>query len=1283
LWEDGEFVVCRGSRRAADGNRSAVLAVLPAAEHPAPASIDRLAHEYSLKEDLESAWAVRPLELVRDRDRTILVLEDPGGEPLDRHLGQPMEVRQFLSLAIDIVAALGEVHRRGLVHKDLKPAHILVNGTNRQVHLTGFGFASRLRRERQVPGPPEFIAGTLAYMAPEQTGRMNRSVDLRSDLYALGVTFYQMLTAALPFTASDPMEWIHCHIARTPVPPHARLANIPVPVSQIVTKLLAKTAEERYQTAGAVECDLRRCLAEWQASGRIDPFLPGHGDAPDWLSIPEKLYGREREIAALVRAFDRVTTRGSPELVLISGYSGIGKSSVVNELHKALVPKRGFFASGKFDQHKRDIPYRTLAQAFQGLIRGFLSKSDAELEGWRTALRETLWSDGQLMVDLVPELEVIIGGQPPIPDCPPQQAQNLFKMVFRRFVGVFAQPEHPLALFLDDLHWADAATLDVLEDLLTRSDLQHLLLIGAYRDTRVDATHPLARKLDAMRKASAKIEQITLEPLGRKHVKEFIADALRCAPARAAPLAHLVHDKTGGNPFFAIRFLSELADEGLVSFDPGAAGWAWDLDRIRAKGYTENVIDLMVGKISRLTRDTQAALQQLACLGSVAETGLLATALATSESQVHEALWEAIRDDLVERLNGSYRFIHDRVLEAAYSLIPDGQRAEAHLRIGRLLMARTPPERREEAVFELVNQLNRGSAQIASAEEREQVAELNLTAGRRARASTAYASALRYFTTGRAFLAEDCWERRRELIFELELHAAQCEFLTGALGEAEKRLAWLTARAVDLAERAAVACLQIDVYLTLDHASQAIGVGLEYLRHIGLDWSTHPTDEEARREYERVWSELSGPTTEDLMALPLMTDRASIATLDVLNKFMLPAFYSDVNLFTLAVCRAISLTLEHGNSDASPVAYVRFALIAGGRFGQPRVAYRVGQLGYELGERCGLRRFQAGVYLNLGNMVMPWTRHVKTGHDLIRRAYDAARNTGDLTYAVVCSMHLVANLLASSDPLPEVQREAENALAFAQKVQFGSASELIGVQLALVRMLRGLTPKFGSLHDEQFERRIEASFARNPDARAAECWYWIRKLQARFFAGDYPAALEVASKAQPLVASSLTTLEAAVYHYYSALAHAAACNSIQADRRAPHLEVLAAHHRQLESWAANCPDNFENRLALVGAEIARLSGRELEAERLYDQAIRSARANGFDHHEAIANERAAHFYAARARMHLSNARDAYLRWGADGKARGWTYTLETRRRAPLRRPRPRLERLSKTSTSQP
>ncbi|MCU1292128.1 MAG: multi-sensor signal transduction multi-kinase, partial [Bryobacterales bacterium] len=716
LRDGGEFTLYRGWQR---GNRFSVLAVTLTAEQPSPASLRRLEHEYSLATDLDPEWAARPLEMTRHEGRTMLVLKDPGGEPLDcvldRCLGQPLELTRFLRVAIGLATALSQVHHRGLIHKDIKPANVLVDDAG-NVWLTGFGMASRLLRERQAPAPPEIIAGTLAYMAPEQTGRMNRSIDARSDLYSLGVTFYQMLTGTLPFAAAHALKWVHCQIARQPTSPSDRI-GIPEPLSTITMKLLAKNAEERYQTASGLEADLQRCLAEWEANRRIDPFPLGTHDAPERLLIPEKLYGRDREIDTLLRAFDRVVAHGTPELVLVSGYSGVGKSSVVNELHKALVPPRGLFASGKFDQYKRDIPYATLAQAFQTLIRQILVKSEAEVSHWRHALQEALGLNGQLIVNLIPEVEFIIGKQPPVPDLPPRDAQNRFQLVFRRFLGVFARPKHPLALFLDDLQWLDAATLELLENLITDPDVRHLMLVGAYRDNEVGPGHPLLRTLESIRAADARVHQVVLAPLGLDDTGRLIADALRCEPDRARPLAELVQEKTGGNPFFANQFLTALADEKLLAFDSVVLAWQWNIDRIRAKNYTDNVVELMAAKLRRFSTTTQEALKQLACLGNVVDIATLTLVLRETEEAIDAALLEAVHAGLVFQHDNAYKFLHDRIQQAAYSLILDEHRADIHLRIGRVLLASMTAGQLAEHLFDVANQLNRGAGRLIDRDE--------------------------------------------------------------------------------------------------------------------------------------------------------------------------------------------------------------------------------------------------------------------------------------------------------------------------------------------------------------------------------------------------------------------------------------------------------------------------------------------------------------------------------------------------------------------------------------
>jgi PAS domain S-box-containing protein len=1277
LRHDGEFILYRGLRltKAEEGPPS-ILALSPVTERPAPATLKKLEHEFSLKDELDPGWAIRPITLAKKQSRTMLLFEDPNGEPLDRLLGQPMEMKPFLRCGISLATALSQVHSRGLIHKDIKPSNVLVNGAMDQAWLMGFSIASRLPRERQSPQPPEFIAGTFLYMAPEQTGRMNRSIDSRCDLYALGVTLYEMLTGSPPFSATDSMELVHCHIARQPVAPIERLNGIPGPVSAIVMKLLAKTPEERYQTATGAASDLRRCLAGWERHHHIDKFPLGEHDTPDRLLIPEKMYGRALEVNTLRASFDRIVAGGRPELVLVSGYSGIGKSAVVNELHRPQGPTRGLFASGKSDQYKRDIPYATLAQAFQSLLPPLLTKNEAELSKWRDAFREAVGPNGQLIVDLVPELKLIIGEQPPVPELPPHDAQGRFQVVLRRFISVFARPEHPLALFLDDLQWLDAATLDFMEDLLTHPDMQHLMLIGAYRNNEVSPNHPLMRKLEAIRQAGAILQDIVLGPLTREDLAQLMADSLHCGPERASPLAQLVHDKTGGNPFFAIQFISALTEEALLTFDHGEGRWSWDLTRIHAKGYTDNVVDLMVRKLSRLPAETQKALQQLACLGISAEFAKLRMVYRNTDEEMHGQLWEALRAGLIFRSDDSYRFLHDRVQEAAYSLIPEELRAEAHLRIGRLLAAHTPPEKLEDGIFAIVNQLNRGSHLITSTEERERVAELNFIAGRHAKTSVAYASALKYLAAGRALLTEESWDHNYELIFNIEFYMAECELLTANKVAAENRLSMLAQRARSSHHNAIVARLRLTLYQTMDRSDRAVEVCLEYLRRGGTDWSPHPTSDDARREYDRIWSQLGNRQIEDLIDLPLMTNPEVLDALDVLTEAVAPALLCDENLSSQVICRTVNLSLEHGNTDGSCLAYVWFAIIAGPCFGNYRDGFRFGRLGYELVEKRGLTRYQARTYMCFGSFVMPWAKHALGGRDLVRHAFDAAYRIGDLTFASYCCCELITNFLTVGDPLAEVQPEAEKGLAFVQKASFGLIVDIVIVQVGFIRTLRGLTPKFGCFNDEAFDEfGFEEHLANNPGLTAVEFVYSALKVQARFLAKDYASAVDTSLKLlQQLLWPTAAVprkhqdaygraarhcafgLEFAEFRFYSALSHAAYWDSAPPDQRPQHFEALAAHHRQLEIWAEHCPETFENRAALVGAEIARIEGREFEAMRLYNQAIRSAHANGFIHNEAVAYEVAARFYAAHgfdkiADAYLREAKYGYRRWGADGKVK--------------------------------
>jgi predicted ATPase/signal transduction histidine kinase len=1220
---------------------------------------DRLLNEYALASQLDPAWAARPVKVINYRGQEVLILEDPGGEPLDlvieRGREAPVDLSRFLRIASGLSAALGQVHSHGLVHKDVKPANILVDAEGR-AWLTGFGLASQIPREWHTAGSPESIAGTLAYMAPEQTGRINRTIDSRSDLYSLGVTLYETLMGELPFTTSDPIELVHSHIARPPPSPTEKVAEIPEVVSAILMKLLAKPAEERFQTAKGLEYDFRRCLEEWEAKGRIENFPLGELDEPGRLVFPEKLFGRTLETSTMLGALDRVASGNGPELVLISGRPGVGKSSLVHEVYSRITSPEVLFVSGKFDQYMRDIPYATVAQAFSGLLRHVLSRDQTQLREWRTRFDQALGANAALIVGLVPELALVVGEQPPIPELPPKESQRRFQTVLRRFIGVFARPERPLALFLDDLQWADAATIELLHDLVTQEEISHLLLIGAYRSSEINDAHPLMQGLRSLRKAGAAMQHVSLQVLGMQDLVELVGNTLR-GDEIARPLGELVHEKTGGNPFFAIQFLQALEREALIVWDHGDSKWIWDADAVRAKDVSTNVIDLMIANLNRLPVETLAVLCRLASFGTVAKVDHLADLCRIQSIELHELLCEAVQAGVVVYLNGSYAFKHDRIHEAAYLRTPDGARAEDHLRIARLLAAGATPEEVDGAIFQIVSQFNKSLHLIVSPEERAEVAALNLGAAKRSKNAAAYTSALTYVAAGRALLLDDCWGQQHPLVFELELQCAECEFLTSDLAAAETRLSMLSYKSNSLGDKAAVTRLQIDLYIILARPGSAVEVGLAFLRAAGFDLPPQPDDVEVQHAYESVWQELGSRQIEALIDLPLMNNPDMRATIDVVAKLVLSALYQDPKLHELLIALMVQLSLKHGNTAASCVGYVSFGRVLITKFDQFSAALRFGQLSLALLKREGFDTFKARVYFSFGTGISSWSQHLRVGLSFIRRALDQASADGDLPYIGYCHSNIVGNLLSAGEPLADVENAALEGLSFARRSGSRIATALITGQLRLIRSLEGMPSNFKTAdHQEfdadEFERRLSIS----PYPGLVSDIYWSRRMQAFVFERDYASALDAASRARTQPSAPYPNIEAAEYHFYAALARSGSIGTAHSNLSGQdrvHLEDLRTHHRRLQAWAATSRDNFHGRTALVGAELARVEQRELDAELLYAQAIRFARSNGFVQIEALACELAADFYEARgleeiAVMYLGRARDAYGRWGAYG-----------------------------------
>ncbi|WP_224367803.1 trifunctional serine/threonine-protein kinase/ATP-binding protein/sensor histidine kinase [Hyalangium versicolor] len=1238
-----------------DADELALILKTPVVASPGPREQERYRREFSILQrlrDVRGVMRVHACEQVQDRP--VLLLEEVEGTPLSELTGQPLEPLRAVELGISLASTLAELHRRSIVHKDVKPSNVILTPSG-EPRLIDFGSASLQLVEHvdALHGP--LIEGTLAYMSPEQTGRMNRSVDYRTDLYSLGVTLYELFTGSRPFHGRDALGWFHAHMALAPPPPLDRVPSLPPVLAAIVLKLLAKVAEERYQSAEGLKADLVRCRENLLRDVQED-FTPGQRDVPTRFQLPQRLYGRDTHAAALLQGFERVARNGRPELILVRGYSGIGKSSVVHELHKPVVRQHGFFLSGKFDQFQQDIPYSTLSQAIRQLTQQLLSGTDEELARWREHLLEAWEGQGQVLVEVVPQLELVAGKQPRVQEQPPSEAQHRFNRIFRKFLGVFASPEHPLVVFLDDLQWADLASLKLLQHLLTHPETPPVLLIGAYRDNEVSPSHPLSLMLEELYKAGARITDLQLAPLSLEEVLRLVADTLPGADADIVmPLAALAREKTGGNPFFLLQLLLTLHQDGLLT-RTSEGSWRWDAEGARAKAYSDNVVDFMVGKLRQLPLNTQHLLQLAACVGNSFSLRILLLTSNMSETlEVEQGLEPALQEGLLMSAGPEqYRFLHDRIQQAAHALIPEQERKAVHLRIGRLMLASLNAEEVQERIFDVASQLNAGAELITDPDERHRVALLNAEAGWKARASTAFRSAADYLATAIQLLPGDPWETVHELAFRLRFDQAGCEFMNGNAAEARRLVQELLPRARTPAELGNAFRLKSELHLAAGEIQDCISCLLECLARLGMPISAHPSWEEVVAAQEEVQALLGDRPIESLLELPLMTDPDREAVLNVLASLFTPSLFTDGNLLTLHLCRMVSLSLRHGNAAAAVHGYAWYGVVLGSTFKQYREGYAFGKLACDFVERHGFLSSRGRALYSM-ELISYWTRPISLSLELVRDAFDAALRAGDYQVACYCCNHIVTNRLSLGHDLEEVYQESVARLDFARKAGFVDVSHVIHHTQRYVQQLRGLSPIFGSLSGDDFD---EASFEARltPEQMSTmRCWYWILKMQARFLCGAYAEAREAGARAAELAASSISHIQLLDLHLFRALTLAAYLGEMSPEEQGVALTEMRKHHQQLVEWASYCPENFRAPERMVAAELARVLGREKEAERAYEEAFKASREYGFVQHSALSCELAARYWFAQgmttiADAYARKAHDAWLRWGAHGKA---------------------------------
>src|SRR4028118_2200574 len=869
LYESANSLVYRAIREA--DNQPIILKLLKES-YPTPEELVRYRTEYRITQELKEPGVVQVYDLQKYQNSLVMFVEDFGGESLIIWMQQrSFTLEEFLILAIATTEILGQIHRANIIHKDINPSNIVYNPQTKQLKIIDFGISTQLARETPILKNPGVLEGTLAYISPEQTGRMNRTLDYRADFYSLGVTFYELPTGKVPFETEDALELVHCHIARQPLSPHEIKPEIPVILSQIVSKLMAKNAENRYQTALGIKHDLEMCLLQLQETDSIEEFELGTRDITDRFLIPEKLYGRETEVDNLLAAFERVSTGGA-EMMLVAGFSGIGKTSVVNEVHKPIARQRGYFIKGKYDQFGRNIPFSAFVQAFRELMGQLLSESDAQLQTWKTRILTAVGESGQVLIEVIPELERIIGPQNPALELSGTAAQNRFNLLMQKFVQVFTTAEHPLVMFLDDLHWADSASLNLLQ--LLMQDRGHLLVLGAYRDNEVSAAHPFMLTLDEIVKSGAVVNTITLQPLSLADLNQLVADTLICDLSLAGPLTELVYQKTKGNPFFSTQFLKSLYEDGKIIFDPPVSplrkggsqgGWQCDIAQARLT-HASDVVEFMAVQLQKLPAPTQEVLKLAACIGAQFDLDTLAIVNEKLPEQTASALWRALQEELILPItegykcfiptddqspteciiNPTYRFLHDRVQQAAYSLIPDSQKKATNLKVGKLLQQNYSEIEQEEQLFDIVGHLNQGIELILQPSEREALAQLNLKAGGKARNSNAYAAAIIYLQTGIQLLTANCWQTQYELTLNLYIAAAEAAYLNADFEGMEQMAASVLQNAQTILDKIKIYEIQIAAQTAQNKMLEAIAVARDALLQLGIELPTAPERSEER-----------------------------------------------------------------------------------------------------------------------------------------------------------------------------------------------------------------------------------------------------------------------------------------------------------------------------------------------------------------------------------------------------------------------------------------------------
>lgn len=1257
--------IFRGTRHS---DRARVIVKALSMEFPTPLQVARLQHEHEIVSGLNHAGIIKVHGTEKLSHSLAIVMEDFGGITLRQYLSEHTPgLGGKLRIARRIAEILGEIHFNGIIHKDVNPNNILINPITGEIKFIDFGYATRIVYDSRQQNSPMLLEGTLPYIAPEQTGRMNRPVDYRSDYYSLGITLHELLLGRRPFESADNMELVHQHIAVAPPLLHSLDASIPLSVSRIVAKLIEKNAENRYQSIAGIVGDLDECIAAIESGQPLTDFKPGLHEVTDRFALPAKLYGREAEIGLLLNAYARACD-GRPGLVLVTGHSGIGKSSLINEIHKPITRSKGLFASGKFDQFRRNIPYSALIQAFQSLLRQVLTESDERIAQYRERLLAALGDNAGVIIEVIPELEYILGPQSAVPPLGPHEAQNRFNLYFVNFVRVFAQPEHPLALFLDDLQWADIPSLNLLELLGADNGCAHLLMIGAYRHNEVSDGHPLPQAIERIRKSGAVLSWIELERLPQEDIVELVADTLNSPMEKARPLAQLVYRKTVGNPFFLHQLLKSLHEDGLIAYDYQNREWAWDILRIDRVGITDNVVMLMADAIRKLPAATQHMLKLAACIGNqftlrdLSVVGEAAPAAVASDfrAALGAGLVIPIGDEyklygtdspseMPDGLEVRYRFLHDRVQQAAYDLLGEDEKKLAHYKAGSLLLKNTSDDNLDERLFDILNHFNLALDRVTDNALHLRLAELNLRAAIKAKNAIAYEPALRYAEAAQTLLAD---QQEPRLAFRILLERAECEHLSGNSKAAEVHYREALDAATDDGDKSAAYEAIIHFHTNTGNYRQAYDTGREALRLFGVSLPANFVPPLLLADLVKLKWRMRGRKVADLLDLPICSDDRHRTAMRLIGALLKAAYQIRPELCVANAVKAVNLSLKHGTMDDNAVAYLVFGgIFLGGVVGRHKAGYEFGQLALAMNERFNNLKQRSEINFVSGYFTHFWLKPAHLTETYYRAAYDSGMQTGDFFHLSCAACTMIESQFLRGVALPEVKRLGREYLTFLQRIGSTEHAGAITATLRAIASLEGQTDGPDSFGDAQFDETEFVFQLQQYTLKHFAHFYFVNRMKALYLWRRTKDALEAARQSESYLKHSIAMLHTVEHHFLHALI---LCAAFEEDGDRAHLRKARKLLKKFDHWSALNPDNFLHKALLIRAEIERLTLPDTDkAAKHYHEAINSAGEHGFMQYKALGHELAGRFFAKKnnemsARGHLREAHYGYLLWGATG-----------------------------------